>query len=183
MGRDLGCLESSQPFIRFVAGLLTKGIRLIAPAVILGMDSTSWTMLKRLVTVPNVLKEVNLVFLRKQGSADAVYRSIAPSLGDGLVSCRAQPILYSLHSKIHPSSLRSRRTWSKLHCARNSSRRFRSCSRLKKQVSPDVEGLIVRKLTVAVIVRLSSVVAEEAHRVILGDEFRVRLDELLRCIK
>lgn len=63
-----------------LASSLTESVCLVTPAFILGVNASSWTMLERIVSVADVLKEMNLVLPCKQSSTYAVHRCVTPSL-------------------------------------------------------------------------------------------------------
>ena len=44
------------------------------------MELSLWAMLEGFVPIPDIIKEMDLVSVRKQRGTDAMYRSITPSL-------------------------------------------------------------------------------------------------------
>lgn len=59
---------------------LTKVLRRVAPALSFFMTRSLRTMLERLMPVPNIFKKVDLILPSEERSADAMNRSISPSL-------------------------------------------------------------------------------------------------------
>lgn len=57
-----------------------KVIPLITPTFTPGVSGSLRTMLERLMSVSDIIEEMNLIFLREECGADAVHRRVSPSL-------------------------------------------------------------------------------------------------------
>ena len=72
-----------------------KVIPLVAPTLTPGMSGSLRTMLERLVSVSDIIEEMNLLFLRKERGADAVHGCISPSLERKTIKSSVYETIYA----------------------------------------------------------------------------------------
>jgi hypothetical protein len=133
-----------------------------------------WTVLKRVVSIPNIPEKMHLVFPREKRGCNTMDRCISPPLSGPsvILSLAGGGELGSPRSRSLLSILGARKIPGMHHFARNPSPQSQSYSSLKPCFSFSNMASSYIVLTVTKIVGIAAVVRNKSQRVIRRNELR-----------